>query len=749
MFIKPHSTTLATTCLLMCVAAASGVVAQQKQQKKVQIGDKTLVAWVQLANLDQQAGGALAIQDFDEFDAIVFGEVRPKTWMPGSHRFHRTNTQQDSWPQESVGPDQLVQVAIVYQGSTISLYRNGQLATQYETDRAHVFGAGLRAAIGMRHVRPFPIPVRCFAGKVEEARIYDRALSGTAIAALKSGTPSAVKPLAQWSFEDGTPRDEMGYFSQCTLRGGAFIADGKLHLDGKDDCLSTGVNYASRVQRRESYAQTLPEQLEQLKTDPQVLRFARSRKQLAADPYRPVYHYVNPEGNLNDPNGLCTWQGRYHLFYQAFPPEAPRQHWGHAISEDLVHWTDLPLAIYPGIEDRCHSGSTLVEEDRVVAMYHGYLVGNMVAVSSDPLLLNWKKIPGNPVIPYIPAGQATGRPYRITDPCIWKEKQGYYSLSGTHWKGAAYKDCTMVQQLFFSRDLRNWKYLGPFVEGTGFTEPGEDGAVPYFWPIGDKHILVFASHPRGSQYLLGDYDTANHRFKPFAHGRFNYNMMNPGGVHAPSAMPDGKGGVYVINNLNKALPTQGWDQLMSLVRVLTLREDNTLGIEPVAAVESLRGDTKSVGERTLEAGKEIVLDGIAGNAMELAVELDPKTATDVTLNVLRSPGAEEYTKIMFSRTPKTTIGIDVSHASLHKSVQVRPPEIGPLALADGEPLKLRVFIDKSVVEVFANGRQCVAVRVYPQRKDSLGVWLRATGGDAVLKRLDAWQMNSIYTESKG
>ena len=80
----------------------------------------------------------------------------------------------------------------------------------------------------------------------------------------------------------------------------------------------------------------------------------------------------------------------------------------------------------------------------------------------------------------------------------------------------------------------------------------------------------------------------------------------------------------------------------------------------------------------------------------------------------------------------------MAYSSLHKSVSRRPPEIGPLELAEGEPLKLRVFIDKSVVEVFANGRQCVAVRVYPQRKDSLGVSLHAAGGDAVLRRLDAW-----------
>jgi len=215
------------------------------------------------------------------------------------------------------------------------------------------------------------------------------------------------------------------------------------------------------------------------------------------------------------------------LFYQAYLRKTLASTGAHAVSDDLVHWKDLPLAIYPGIEMHCFSGSTLVEEDRVIAMYHGTTVGNVVAVSSDPLLLNWEKIPGNPVIPIVPLDEKSGRPYRVYDPCIWKEEDGYYSLSGTYWKGAIFDDCVMVQQLFFSRDLRQWEYLGPLVEGAGFTEPGEDGAVPYFWPLGDKHILLFASHKRGSQYLLGDYDKASHKFKPFA---------TAGSISAPSGL---------------------------------------------------------------------------------------------------------------------------------------------------------------------------------------------------------------------
>ena len=90
------------------------------------------------------------------------------------------------------------------------------------------------------------------------------------------------------------------------------------------------------------------------------------------------------------------------------------------------------------------------------------------------------------------------------------------------------------------------------------------------------------------------------------------------------------------------------------------------------------------------------------------------------------------------------ITIDTSYSSLLPDVRSRAPETAPVFIARDESLKLRVFVDRSVVEVFVNGRQCVALRVYPGRQDSLGVSLRAQGQDAQLKSFGAWQMENIY-----
>ena len=250
-------------------------------------------------------------------------------------------------------------------------------------------------------------------------------------------------------------------------------------------------DYTSRVPHY-TFADTLEEQEEQLKTNPLMLRLIESRKGYAGDPHRPIYHYVNPEAMLNDPNGLCFWRGRWHLFYQAYPPEDTRQHWGHAISDDLIHWRDLPYAIYPNPERCCFSGSSYVEEDRVIAMYHGTEVGNMVAVSSDPLLLNWEKVTGEAVIPMRNPDGSTP-PYRVFDPCIWKKDGMYYSLSGGTLPHGPGGKRIRANFLLRSPDLANWEYLHPFLEDDQYTLVGDDGACPYFWPIGDQHILLFSA----------------------------------------------------------------------------------------------------------------------------------------------------------------------------------------------------------------------------------------------------------------
>ena len=283
----------------------------------------------------------------------------------------------------------------------------------------------------------------------------------------------------------------------------------------------------------------------------------------------------------------------------------------------------------------------------------------------------------------------------------------------------------------------------------------------------------------GGQYLLGDYDMERDKFVVTSAGLFNFGASTPSGVHAPSATPDGEGGVIIIHNMNPGYETEGWNQIMSLPRRLTLGERNDeINIEPAGDIESLRGGHQHIGHTVLPANREVVLEGIEGNAQELNVEIDAQDSPMVEVNVLRSPDREEFTRIAFFKDrgfrihrdlPKegallasglpavppfgsprpvpamqSLLTLETSYSSTLPGALSRAPETGPVVLEEGENLQLRVFIDRSIVEVFANDRLCIAARVYPERDDSVGVSMRAQGSDAVLRSLDAWQMANIY-----
>ncbi len=514
---------------------------------------------------------------------------------------------------------------------------------------------------------------------------------------------------------------------------------------------------ATKMPQRE-YATTLKAQLKQLENDSMMTYLTNHRDNLKDDPYRPIYHFSSPDNILHDPNGLCFWQGRWHLFYQFLPSKDGRQHWGHAVSDDLIHWKDLPIAIYPGPENMIYSGATYVEDNRVIAMYWGVDLGVMVATSDDPLLLNWKKIP-KPVIPRVLPN--SGLPYTVFDPFIWKEGDKYLAISGGRTDDGPGNKKINATYLFSStdKDLKEWKYEHPFMKNERFLLPGEDSSCPYFLPIGDRHIFIFFSHTTASQYLLGDFDKNDNYFHPTFHGRFNAMSFYPGGVHAPSAHQDGEGGVVLIHNMHSSKRTPGWRGITTLPRQLTLVKDDTIAIKPYGDYQSLRYAHKRIDNLHLPANKEITLNNIRGNTMEIIAEIDVKESQMVELNVLSSPDKEEYTSIKFFKdkglslvrtNPKlkgenwSLISLETAYSSILPDVESRAPEILPLYFKDGETLKLNIFIDKSVIEVFVNDRQVLSTRVYPGLTNSLGVTLRAQGSEATLKSLDAWQMKSIY-----
>lgn len=718
--------------------------------------DKTLVAWVAPANLGQRGGSALTIDDGEShFDGIVFGELAPKKWMPGSDGFRRTSKAQEKWPEENAGPTTLVQVAIVYRGQEVTMYRDGREYARYSMKAPpQAFGPESVVIIGPRHAGNRDI----FAGAVDDARIYASALTTAQIAVLRPNTPSEPKPWAWWTFDDATAKDRTGRLAHSRLIDGARVENGRLLLDGR------GAFSAARRVELLSVKGHRPRMVAS-ETDAMVRASRLLRERLLADPYRPTYHFCVPEdmGLPGDPNGAFYHDGRYHLMYLYNRIESGFC-WGHVSSSDLVHWRHHPDAIGPGAgDDGCFSGGAFVDDDGAAYLSYWMLwddKGIGLAKSNDPAFDKWTKLQANPVIKSTEWGLTEAKDeqgrtiyYGSADPSnVWKKDGRYYMLTGNLIvlnRFGRKPDSPMSEQgdrlyLFVSDDLKTWKYLHVFYErNPRWTDRSEDNMCPSFLPLpaspeggpaSGKHLLLFIAHNRGCQYYVGDY--RDDRFFPNNHGRMSW-VDNT--YFAPEALVDGRGRQIMWAWLTDNPPhdkANGWSGVYGLPRSLWLGNDGTLRMRPVKELETLRSHEKAWTNVVLADGEQKPLAGVTGDACEIALAIEPGAAKHCGVKVRASPDGEEETLIYYDAEKKELV-FDSTHSG---KVGRKAVERAPFDLPAGEPLALWVFVDKSVVEVYANDRQAIGRRVYPTRPDSLGVSLFAKGGSATVRQVKAWRM---------
>jgi beta-fructofuranosidase len=139
----------------------------------------------------------------------------------------------------------------------------------------------------------------------------------------------------------------------------------------------------------------------------------------------------------------------------------------------------------------------------------------------------------------------------------------------------------------------------------------------------------------------------------------------------------------------------------------------------------------------LAGGRIKALKGVIGDSCELEITIDPTSmAKESGVKVRASAGGEEETLLYYDAEEEQRV-FDSTKSGVDGR---RTVERAPLKLKDGESLRLRIFVDKSVVEIYANDRQAICRRVYPGRDDSLGVVLFANGGEAEFSNVKAWEM---------
>ena len=479
------------------------------------------------------------------------------------------------------------------------------------------------------------------------------------------------------------------------------------------------------------------------------------------DPQAPRYHFIAPEGNALpfDPNGALYWKGNYHLFYIFQDHELPHggHCWGHASSPDLLHWTFHPTALAPAAGDPevgIFSGGAFINKEGVpTIIYQGNNAGTCIATAEDDQLIRWKKSPHNPVIRETRKGDQGWGVYNVFDPHAWVEGDMYYAILGGKVKPHDIRD---TAYLFKSKDMIHWEYLRPFYSPhPDWTGPEEDCACPDFFKLGNRYMLSCISHPRGARYYLGRYQDGT--FVPEEHHRMNW----PGGsCFAPESLVDNRQRrvywAWVLDQRKGEWVVKNELGVMTMPRILSLDSNGQLLVNPPGEIELLRQNNRRRESLTVAAGQEIRLKDIAGDIMELAVEALVPPGGVFGVKVRMTPDGEEQTAITVD-TAAHTLSVDTTRASLSPDIyqpfhiingssreDVRV-QTAPFTLNPDEPLRLRIFVDKSILEVYTNGRQCVTQRIYPTRADSLGVALFSQNGTTAVRTVDAWDMANTNT----
>lgn len=514
----------------------------------------------------------------------------------------------------------------------------------------------------------------------------------------------------------------------------------------------------------------------------EVIRTTKEfRDRLLSDPYRPAYHFAFPEdnGRPGDPNGAFYHNGRYHLMY-LYNRSGMGFSWGHVSSTDLLHWRHHPDAIAPGDGDEgCFSGGAFVDDDGSVVLSYWMLWGAKgigLAKSTDPDFNTWKKSVNNPVVRSTEWGITTmkdssGKEFHVgsADPSnIWKKNGRYYMLTGnllvlrkfgSRGHGLPANDYNAIPlpndsldyqgdrlYLFSSSDMKDWKYQHEFYKADRkWTNKNEDNMCPSFLPLpsspdggkaSGKHLLLFISHNMGAQYYVGDYK--NDRFYPNTHGRMTW---KDNAYFAPEALVDGKGRQIMWSWIfddrpDSVINYSGWTGMYSLPRTLWVGEDGSLRMRPVKELESLRTKKATITDIAVSPGGEVKLKKPGSELMELELSFLPNSAKQYGIKVGMSDDGREETVIYYDDVDKK-LKLDTRRSGL--SYGRKMIEEAPFELKKGEPLVLKIYIDKSIIEVFANDRQAIARMVYPTL-GGRGLSIFSKGGEAKVKTMNTWEL---------
>jgi fructan beta-fructosidase len=430
---------------------------------------------------------------------------------------------------------------------------------------------------------------------------------------------------------------------------------------------------------------------------------------------RPQFHFTSRRGWLNDPNGLVWHQGKYHLFYQhnPFGWEWGNMNWGHAVSPDMLHWTELPDAISPRkFGDMAFSGSAVVDQgvtgvasptkDKIVAAFtstgRGECIGDFAPDASGWKFHEYEK---NPVVKH------TGR-----DPRLLRHK------ASNRWVMAVYDESDGKQWIAFhsSPDLKEWRFESRI---EGFFECPDLFELPV---AGEPNRSLWVLYGADGAYMLGQFD--GRQFIPQTKQKHRVWHGNFYAAQTFSDTPDGRR-IQIGWGNGIAFPGMPFNQQMTIPCELTLRPTDDgvrMFANPVSELASLRGKVHARRDLTAGAGSvDNPLAGIAGDLFEIQLEAEVGPAAVVTLNAR---------------------GVQIVYDALKKTLTCGDKK-APLAPEAGK-IHLQVLVDRGSVEVFANaGRVAISHgAIAPEGNRSLSA--SVAGADTRIRTLEVFELKSAW-----
>jgi sucrose-6-phosphate hydrolase SacC (GH32 family) len=441
--------------------------------------------------------------------------------------------------------------------------------------------------------------------------------------------------------------------------------------------------------------------------------------------YRPQFHFTAEKNWLNDPNGMVYYQGEYHLFFQHNPygTDWGNMTWGHAISSDMVHWKQLPHALYPDEMGTIFSGSTVVDwhntagfqqgdEPPLVAAYtyageyvHPALPYTQNLAYSHDRGRTWQKYGENPVVPNLSG--ANDRDPKL----LWHEPT-------KQWVMVLYIDQPLSLAFLTSQDLKTWT-------PTGCSIPGMRECPDLFeLPIdGDPNNTRWVLLEADGHYMLGDFD--GKAFTPeigkllldYGNNFYGTQTFNDMPVHDHRR-------IQMVWMDSGQYPGMPFNQQMTFPCELSLRTlAGGLRVcrQPIKELESLRVNTFSFGQTVLRPHDKNLFAGISETLFEIRLDIEIGTVHEIGLRI--------YGQTMCYDAEKQRISALGANASF--------------VPADNR-LRLQILVDRTSIEVFANNGEISMSSCFLPPAGTTPIELYSRAGEAYVHSAKIYELQSAW-----